>query len=142
LAPESVRALARIWRNFALDRSAHVAILSGEGPSFCAGMYLKLTDPGFGRRRLAGEQTGLDEPEMNMWRCRESGGAPTRYRRPTSNHASSERSFDLSLPNQFCQRDRHCNPEIKLKPALHDMKLRHIDVLSAPGFCPSRRSYR
>jgi enoyl-CoA hydratase/carnithine racemase len=63
LAPESVRALARIWRNFALDRSAQVAILSGEGPSFCAGMDLKLTDPGFGRLRLAGEQTGLDEPE-------------------------------------------------------------------------------
>jgi enoyl-CoA hydratase/carnithine racemase len=60
LAPESVRALARIWRTFALDRSARVAILSGEGASFCSGRDVKLTDVGFGYRRAPDAGQGID----------------------------------------------------------------------------------
>ncbi len=48
LSPEMIRELARIWKIFASDRSCRVAILSGAGPSFCSGMDLKRTDPGFG----------------------------------------------------------------------------------------------
>lgn len=57
LAPESIRALAAIWRDLALDRSVRVAVISGEGASFCAGMDLKRTDAGFGER---GADPGTD----------------------------------------------------------------------------------
>jgi len=50
LAPESIRALAAIWRDLALDRRVRVAVITGEGTSFCAGMDLKRTDAGFGER--------------------------------------------------------------------------------------------
>ncbi|MDB5825028.1 MAG: enoyl-CoA hydratase [Herminiimonas sp.] len=60
LAPESVRALARIWQAYSLDRSVHVAILYGEGESFCSGRDMKVMDVGFGHRRITqtGDATG------------------------------------------------------------------------------------
>jgi enoyl-CoA hydratase/carnithine racemase len=64
LAPESVRALAAIWQDFSLDRTVRVGILSGEGPSFCSGMDLKRTNPGFGPVREAGDaQEPIDAQE-------------------------------------------------------------------------------
>ena len=57
LAPASIRALARIWQELALDRTVRVAVISGEGVGFCAGMDLKRTDPGFGER---GAEAGAD----------------------------------------------------------------------------------
>ncbi len=61
LSPDAVRALAEIWQDFALDRSVRVAILSGEGESFCSGRDMKLTDPGFGHRRGDGKPAGDDK---------------------------------------------------------------------------------
>lgn len=65
LAPESVRALARIWQTYALDRSARVAILSGEGASFCSGRDMKETTVGFGHRHTA--QAASDAPLDDEW---------------------------------------------------------------------------
>jgi enoyl-CoA hydratase/carnithine racemase len=67
LAPESVRALARIWQTFALDRSARVAILSGEGESFCSGRDMKMTDVGFGHRRAAHAGEAADDIPDDEW---------------------------------------------------------------------------
>lgn len=53
LSPEMIRELARIWKICTSDRSCRVAILSGAGPSFCSGMDLKRTDPGFGWRDVS-----------------------------------------------------------------------------------------
>lgn len=59
LAPESVRALALVWRQFALDRTARVAVLVGAGKSFCAGRDMKATDLGLGPRDLGAQDDGL-----------------------------------------------------------------------------------
>lgn len=48
LNPKSMRRLAEIWREFALERDLRVAVLSGVGPSFCSGMDIGETHPGFG----------------------------------------------------------------------------------------------
>lgn len=62
LSPGAVRALAKIWQDFALDRSVSVAILTGEGESFCSGRDMKVTDPGFGYRRGPdGEESQADD---------------------------------------------------------------------------------
>jgi enoyl-CoA hydratase/carnithine racemase len=50
LSPESIRLLSAIWQQIALDRGVRCAVLSGTGASFCAGMDLRQTDPGFGTR--------------------------------------------------------------------------------------------
>lgn len=50
LSPESVRELAAVWRKAARDPAVRVVVISGEGPSFCAGMDLKRTDAGFAWR--------------------------------------------------------------------------------------------
>ena len=48
--PQMMRDLAAIWTDFALDRKLRVAVLHGAGPSFCSGMDIKDTHPGFGYR--------------------------------------------------------------------------------------------
>ena len=48
--PQMMRELASIWADFALDRELRVAVLHGAGPSFCSGMDMKDTHPGFGYR--------------------------------------------------------------------------------------------
>lgn len=50
LNPCVMRRLAEIWRELDLDREVRAAVLHGEGPSFCSGMDLKQTTPGFGYR--------------------------------------------------------------------------------------------
>lgn len=60
ISPETIRALASIWQEIALDREVRAAILTGEGQSFCSGMDLKATDPGFGPRGDDGQPTAVD----------------------------------------------------------------------------------
>src|SRR3546814_3952131 len=48
LNPEMIRALAAVWQEYALRRDLRVAVLGGEGPSFCSGMDIGQTHPGFG----------------------------------------------------------------------------------------------
>ena len=48
LNPKLMRRLAEVWQDFSLDRELRAAILSGEGPSFCSGMDIGETHPGFG----------------------------------------------------------------------------------------------
>jgi enoyl-CoA hydratase/carnithine racemase len=67
LSPESIRALARTWQRFALDRTAHVGILSGEGESFCSGRDMKRTDLGFGHRRIGGAPGAPEPPPDDEW---------------------------------------------------------------------------
>lgn len=67
LAPESVRALARMWQTYSLDRSARVAILSGEGASFCSGRDIKKTTVGFGHRHSAQTAPASDAPLDDEW---------------------------------------------------------------------------
>jgi len=45
-----IRTLAQLWPEIQLNRDVRVVILYGEGPSFCSGMDLKYTNPGFGYR--------------------------------------------------------------------------------------------
>lgn len=67
LVPESMRALAHIWQDYALDRSTRVAVLSGEGESFCSGRDMKLTDLGFGHRRPTETENGQDAAPDDEW---------------------------------------------------------------------------
>jgi len=67
LSPESIRGLARTWQRYALDRAARVAILTGEGESFCSGRDLKLTDLGFGYRRAAECEGAKSAPPDDEW---------------------------------------------------------------------------
>jgi enoyl-CoA hydratase/carnithine racemase len=76
LAPESIRALAHIWQEYAFDRSTRVAILSGEGESFCSGRDMKLTDLGFGHRRSTEAENAQDEAPDDPW-----AGLPCERRR-------------------------------------------------------------
>ncbi|SEK16142.1 MULTISPECIES: enoyl-CoA hydratase/isomerase family protein [unclassified Variovorax] len=48
LNPRAMRRLGEIWHDFMLARELRVAVLSGEGPSFCSGMDIGETHPGFG----------------------------------------------------------------------------------------------
>lgn len=66
LSPESIRLLDEIWQDFALDRALKVAILSGEGQSFCSGRDMKLTDLGFGWRQGDG---GPDDERVATRPC-------------------------------------------------------------------------
>lgn len=50
LNPLMIRTLAQLWPEIQLNRDVRVVILYGEGPSFCSGMDLKYTNPGFGYR--------------------------------------------------------------------------------------------
>lgn len=50
LNPHAMRLLRDIWRDYAVDRDARVAVLTGEGASFCSGMDIGQTHPGFGYR--------------------------------------------------------------------------------------------
>lgn len=50
LTPQVIRKLAQAWRELDLDREVRAAVMFGEGPSFCSGMDLKQTTPGFGYR--------------------------------------------------------------------------------------------
>jgi E-phenylitaconyl-CoA hydratase len=61
LAPQSVRALARVWQQIALDREVRVAILHGAGDSFCSGRDLRETDLGFGPRQRQGQGRGTND---------------------------------------------------------------------------------
>ena len=50
LNPLMIRMLAQLWPEIQLNRDVRVIILYGEGSSFCSGMDLKYTNPGFGYR--------------------------------------------------------------------------------------------
>lgn len=50
LTPQVIRRLSQVWQEIDLDREVRAAVMFGEGPSFCSGMDLKLTTPGFGYR--------------------------------------------------------------------------------------------
>jgi enoyl-CoA hydratase/carnithine racemase len=53
LNPLAMRELNQAWRDYALDREARAAVLWGEGPSFCSGMDIAQTHPGYGYRETA-----------------------------------------------------------------------------------------
>lgn len=61
LNPRAMRLLSEAWRDFAVDREARVAVLWGEGPSFCSGMDIAETHPGLGYRE--GVLPTLDQAE-------------------------------------------------------------------------------
>lgn len=63
LSPQSIRLLRDAWREVAVDRNVRVAILWGEGPSFCSGLDVALTHPGLGYRDAA--LSGLDDAERD-----------------------------------------------------------------------------
>ncbi len=48
LNPYLMRSLSQAWQTLALDSSVRVIVLAGEGPSFCSGMDIGQTHPGFG----------------------------------------------------------------------------------------------
>ncbi|HMO48369.1 MAG TPA: enoyl-CoA hydratase-related protein [Rubrivivax sp.] len=50
LNPQAMRLLRDAWRDYAVDRDARVAVLWGEGATFCSGMDIGQTHPGFGYR--------------------------------------------------------------------------------------------
>lgn len=50
LSPLMIRMLADLWPEIQLNRNVRAIILYGDGPSFCSGMDLKYTNPGFGYR--------------------------------------------------------------------------------------------
>jgi len=50
LTPFMMRRLWSLWRELAIDRATRVVVLHGEGASFCSGMDLDYTHPGFGYR--------------------------------------------------------------------------------------------
>lgn len=62
LNPRAMRELYQAWREYALDREARVAVLWGEGPSFCSGMDIGQTHPGFGYREDA--SVDVDDVEL------------------------------------------------------------------------------
>lgn len=66
LNPYMMRRLSEIWRDLDLERDVRVAILHGEGPSFCSGMDLKQTTPGFGYRSDC--QADIDGMELEKAR--------------------------------------------------------------------------
>lgn len=82
LAPQSVRALARVWQTIALDREVRVAILHAAGDSFCSGRDLRLTDLGFGPRHRPGE----DPPEDDEWSSRPGEARRIHYVPPPTLH--------------------------------------------------------
>lgn len=55
LNPQLMRSLSQSWQAFALQRELRVAVLAGEGPSFCSGMDIGQTHPGFGYLQHARE---------------------------------------------------------------------------------------
>ncbi len=61
LNPLAMRRLAETWQDYALQRDARAAVLYGEGPSFCSGMDISETHPGFGYRAGALDALGDDE---------------------------------------------------------------------------------
>lgn len=48
LNPHLMRSLSEAWQTLALDSAVRVIVLAGEGPSFCSGMDIGQTHPGFG----------------------------------------------------------------------------------------------
>lgn len=62
LNPQLMRSLSNAWRAFAQRRELRVAVLSGDGPSFCSGMDIGQTHPGFGY--LPAARDALDEAEL------------------------------------------------------------------------------
>jgi enoyl-CoA hydratase/carnithine racemase len=56
LNPQLMRSLSEAWQAFALRRELRVAVLAGEGPSFCSGMDIGQTHPGFGYLQHARQQ--------------------------------------------------------------------------------------
>ena len=48
LNPALMRRLSKAWHDFALERELRVAVLACDGPSFCSGMDIGQTHPGFG----------------------------------------------------------------------------------------------
>jgi len=50
LSPLMIRMLADLWPEIQLNRDVRALVLYGDGSSFCSGMDLKYTNPGFGYR--------------------------------------------------------------------------------------------
>lgn len=48
LNPQLMRSLSQAWQSLALDSEVRVIVIAGEGPSFCSGMDIGQTHPGFG----------------------------------------------------------------------------------------------
>ena len=63
LNPALMRRLSKSWRDFALRRELRVAVLAGDGPSFCSGMDIGQTHPGFGY--LEDARAAQDEAELD-----------------------------------------------------------------------------
>jgi len=61
LNPWMMRRLHQLWQEYALDREARALVLHGAGPSFCSGMDLKESSPGFGYR--SADIPGVDQEE-------------------------------------------------------------------------------
>ncbi|WP_213774824.1 enoyl-CoA hydratase/isomerase family protein [Bradyrhizobium sp. dw_78] len=61
LSPEMIRQLTDIWKRFMEDRACRVAIVSGTGASFCSGMDLRRTNPGFGWKNPEDAPPGYEE---------------------------------------------------------------------------------
>ncbi len=57
-----MRQLSEFWQSFAIRRELRVAVLAGDGPSFCSGMDIGQTHPGFGYLEPA--RQGQDEAEL------------------------------------------------------------------------------
>lgn len=62
LNPRLMRALAESWQTITQRRDIRVVVLDGEGPSFCSGMDIGETHPGFGYLPAARE--GVDAQEL------------------------------------------------------------------------------
>ncbi len=62
LNPHLMRSLSQAWQALALDSAVRVIVLAGEGPSFCSGMDIGQTHPGFGYLPQARE--GLQAEEL------------------------------------------------------------------------------
>jgi enoyl-CoA hydratase/carnithine racemase len=62
LNPQLMRSLSGAWQEIAMRRDLRVAVLAGEGPSFCSGMDIGQTHPGFGY--LAHARDAQDEQEL------------------------------------------------------------------------------
>lgn len=62
LNPTLMRQLSEFWQSFAIRRELRVAVLAGDGPSFCSGMDIGQTHPGFGYLEPA--RKDQDEAEL------------------------------------------------------------------------------
>ena len=75
LDPKTLRELAAIWQQVAEDERIRVAILTGTGDAFCAGMDLKKTIP-LAKRLASGELSRTRTSKLSR-QCRERRFKPS-----------------------------------------------------------------